>query len=280
MKTIHANNTYQKKHISFFFFMMLLLLIIYGKASAQEQQTTSTLSSHLRIGLGYGLPSGSQMMNSTSSNSSTSSTSKGVYGTLGTGMVLNAAFTHMYSKNIGLDLNLQYLMGKEYKGSNTSTYGGTTYTSNSSIQAHGVMLSPSVIFSAGEKVKPYVQVGFVMGIINVKQEYGSSTYQANYEAKGGLSFGFRGGFGIDVPLSEKISFFSELTFTSMSYYPKKATVVTIADGTTREQNIEFVKEETSSMSGNSSQELKDSFPMGNIALSVGLKFRLNSKNKA
>ncbi|MEK6780125.1 MAG: hypothetical protein AABY93_00365 [Bacteroidota bacterium] len=292
MKTQNANYQYLKKHVVFFIFMMLLLLMLFARASAQEIQITAKPSSYFRFGLGYGLSSGSQMVEANSTQTSTytysdfsssySSTSKyeGVYGSLGSGLVFNTSYMHMYTKNIGLDVNLQYLLGKKYEGTNSNTYNGTTNISKSSIRSRGILFSPALIVIVGEsKVKPYVQVGLVMGKVKVLQEESYASANKNTtEYKGGLSFGFKGGFGIDAPISENTFFFTELVFTGMSYYPKEATTTSEMNGITQpsQPKVEFVREVTTDDNNESAsnKQLRVSVPFGSVALNIGVKILL------
>src|SRR6187551_2008594 len=99
MKTNSPNQLYMKKHITVFIFMMLLILMLFGKASAQEV-VAAEKASYFKIGFGYGFPSGSQMVGSNStytySASSSSAREKGIYGSLGSGLIFNTSYILMY----------------------------------------------------------------------------------------------------------------------------------------------------------------------------------------
>lgn len=263
-------------------------MVIYGKSQAQEAPPASKpSSSYFRFGFGYGFPSGSQLLgvNSTSTSTSTSYTSnqEGVYGSLGSGFTFHSSYLHMYSKNIGLDIGLQYMWGKKYESTNSASGPDGMYTGKSKIYSRGLLFGPSLIMVIGEhKVKPYVQIGITAGSINVHGEDGYPNYKTTTEYYGGISFGFKGGFGIDAPLSENTKFFTECVFTSMSYYPKKGTI-TYSSGAPQ-QKIEFEKEVTYSASysnpnpaSNTQKELRSSMPFGSIALNIGLKLNLKKK---
>lgn len=275
-------------HIAFIIFMIMLMLVIFENAKAQEAQPVSKpSSSYFRFGLGYGFPSGSQLLgvNSTSTSSNTSYTYKqeGIYGSLGSGFSFNSSYLHMYSKNIGLDLNLQYLWGKKYESSESSSGMFGTYSYESKIYSRGFLFGPSLVVMIGEnKVKPYVQVGVTAGSIKTYGEEGDTNYKRSTEYFGGLSFGFKGGFGIDAPISENAKFFTEVVFTSMSYYPKKGTI-TYSNGTPQEK-VEFVKDMSYNISNsnpnpaaNSRKELRSSLPFGSMALNIGFKLQLKKK---
>ena len=287
MKTQNVNNQYMKKHLVFFIFMTLLMLMLFARVSAQEIQNVGKPSSYFRFGFGYGFPSASQMLgvnsNYTSSPASSTSKKEGVYGTLGSGFTFNFSYVHMYSKNIGLDVNLQYLWGKQYESTSTSSYEGiSSVTYDSKVYSRGILFGPSLLAMVGEgKVKPYIQVGIAMGKMKVTSEMSATNINSTSEYKGGLSIGFKGGFGIDVPISENAKFFSEFIFLGMSYYPKEES--TTSSTGPSQPKTEFAREVTSTYSfsnptnSNSTKELRESMPFGSVSINVGLKLLLKKK---
>jgi hypothetical protein len=216
-------------------FSITLLFLASTLLFAQE--------SYFKFSMGYGLPAGTQMLAEkstfTSTYSSSSGTEKGVYGSYGSGLAFNASFGRMFSKNIGLDFNLQYLPGKKYDGSYSYTahnYDGSiaSTSSETSTYARALLFSPALVVAGAEgKVKPYAKIGFVVGTAKIVSEskYASTTTgspstvnQTKGELTGGLSVGVRGGGGLDFGISKKVNFFTEVIFTSMSYYPKNGEV--------------------------------------------------------
>lgn len=287
MKTLQSNSQVYK-HITFIIFMIILMVVIYGKSQAQEAPPVNKpSSSYFRFGIGYGFPSGTQMLDvsstSTSTNTSYTSKQEGVYGSLGSGFTFSSSYLHMYSKNIGLDLGLQYLWGKKYESTNSSSGSYGTFTDKSKINSQGLLFGPSLVMAIGEKkVRPYVQIGITAGSFKVHSEESYPNSKTTTEYYGGITIGFKGGFGIDAPISENANFFSECVFTSMSYYPKKATT-TYSNGSPQ-QNVEFEKELTynssysnSNPAPNTYKELRSSIPFGSLALNIGLKLKLNKK---
>ncbi len=261
------------------------MLVIFENAKAQDAQPVSKpTSSYFRFGVGYGFPSGSQLLgvNSTSTSTNNSYTSKqeGIYGSLGSGFTFNSSYLHMYSKNIGLDLNLQYVWGKKYESVNSSSGQNNTYTEKNNIYSRGLLFGPSLIVMIGEnKVRPYVQVGVTAGSIKVHEEESYANYKSTSEYYGGLSIGFKGGFGIDATISENAKFFTEFVFTSMSYYPKNRTI-NYSNGP--QQKTEYVRDITysypnSNQNTTTSKDLRSSLPFGSIALNIGLKLQLKKK---
>jgi hypothetical protein len=256
--------------------------------------------SYFKFSMGYGLPSGSQLLAekssfTTNSTGSMSGTAKGVYGSYGSGLAFNASFCRMFSSHFGLDLNLLYLPGKKYDGGDSYTYpnyDGTTgrMSSSTSSYARALLFSPTLVVAGGEgKVRPYAKIGFAVGTAKILSEFRSgyssvgsapSVSETKTELTGGLSFGFKGGAGLDFGVSKRVSFFTELMFTSMSYYPKKGEVTeNKINGVSQPATpIVTFKEQTSynSNSNPGTEQLRYSVPLGSLCMNVGLKIRLSS----
>lgn len=257
--------------------------------------------SYFKFSMGYGLPSGSQLLAekssfTTSSTGSMYSTAKGVYGSYGSGLALNASFGRMFSSHFGLDLNLLYLPGKKYDGSDSYTYpnyDGTTgrISSSTSSYARALLFSPTLVVAGGEgNVRPYAKIGFAVGTAKILSESGSRytsvgstpfTSETKTELTGGVSFGFKGGAGLDFGISKRVSFFTELMFTSMSYYPKKGEVTeNKINGVSQPATpIVTFKEQTTYTNNNpnpGTEQLRYSVPLGSLCMNVGLKIKLSS----
>lgn len=250
--------------------------------------------SYFRFGIGYGLPASSQLLGENqsyySSPSSYSSNEKGIYGSLGTGLVFSASYGHTYTKNFGLDFSLQYLAGKKYESNHTSTYvdynGTTTSTHESSIRAQGFLVSPSLVFSIAEgSLRPYTKIGLVIGSMKFGVEdesnYANQTLETKTEFKGGLSLGFRGGAGLDFATSKKANFFIEVMFTSLTYYPHESEVTKFLlngiDQPDQRKKITYEKEVNMTNLSDGNQQLRFAAPFGSIALNVGLKLNIGQR---
>src|SRR5690606_19357864 len=62
-------------------------------------------------------------------------------------------------------------------------------------------------------------------IRSIQESDVSVTEVRNTKYKGGISVGLRGAVGASVVLNRKFSFFSEIMFTGMNYYPKESQIV-------------------------------------------------------
>jgi hypothetical protein len=89
-----------------------------------------------------------------------------------------------------------------------------------------------MIYDRRRRVTPYLFAGPVLSKVNFtrdlkkySEENGSiSTESRSTKYRGGISVGIRGGGGINVPLNKKFTFFSEVIFTGMNYYPKESEI--------------------------------------------------------
>ena len=196
----------------------------------------------------------------------------------------------MFHRHIGLELGCSYLFGRDVESfwnlvplSNSKLTGKSRFSS--------LFLTPSLVISADRKaLNPYVRIGAVLGLApKVESEvYGSFlglTFYEKDELKGSTAAGFSGAFGLSYPLSNKINFFGEVVYTSVSYKPKIRQIV--------ELSVLGQKQDISSIYIFPKQKLEDSAPIvvnsfteetlraysspvNSIALNIGLECRLGS----
>ncbi len=94
---------------------------------------------------------------------------------------------------------------------------------------------------AKEGITPYVKFGAVIGVgSKIKEifdskedvsfdDFGTSETTWNYTAEytGGVSLGVTSSLGIKFPISEKLSFFSELNFIGLNWAPQRSEVTSL-----------------------------------------------------
>lgn len=192
---------------------------------------------YVKLGAGYALPTGSQNLFEVTTISSTTvdnnvvinSTLKSIKGSYGSGTYINASGGYKFSSFIGIDLNLGYQFGEKYSGESTSKISTNESSISQTQYARGFYISPALLFMIGsEDVHPYALVGFTIGTVKLTSQThgitttsnGENTYGIEQETKGELSFGFRGGLGVDYPVNQQFSIYVEGIFSSLSYYPK------------------------------------------------------------
>ncbi len=220
----------------------LVLMAFFGFAQAQT----------LKFSAGYGIPWVSQEIGINSSSihrvaidpksgepvTLVASTSKSIQGSYGAGWIVTGAFGYRLSENIGMELGLNYSLGKEYTTSSTRIdtrfdVVKSSFRETKISKSRAVLFTPTLKFITAEKIfTPYFLIGPVLGKIKFHRESDrsleengstSSVYQ-NTKFTGGISIGIRGGIGANVIVNKKVSLFSEIIFTGMNYYPKESEI--------------------------------------------------------
>ena len=232
----------------------------------------------IKFSAGYGIPWISQQIGTKTSTTSSTTldpatnaevpriiyNSKNVKGSFGSGWNISGAYVYEMSDNISLELGLSYLEGRKYTTQSSYSETALDVLKSSSFESEtskskAFLFTPALRFTPVKKrrrqeVTPYFFAGPVIGKINFSRELkrseetnnNLSTENRTTKFRGGLSLGIRGGFGVNVVMNRRISFFSEITFTGMNYYPKESEITRyIIDGednlSTLTQNVRKTK---------------------------------------
>jgi hypothetical protein len=214
----------------------------------------------------------------------------------GNGFQYGGAVGLLISKNFSLELGVNYLKSNTYEDNYIERHKDYDNFYNQKFHARMLRFSPSVKISIGDKIKPYLKTGLIIGLgskieveetINFMSQSNTSNtgmiYQlSNYELHGGLSFGYLSSIGINVELSKKIGIFSEINIITQSWSPKYLSYTKIFQNgrdvmsyvTTDQKEIEFVdalnNAVPSSNTDDPSQQLKKSIPFSSIGLNLGI----------
>jgi len=257
---------------------------------------------YINVNVGYGLA----FSTSTSwdcynyTGTDNSSTYEQVYLSLGKGFNFGGTFGYMFNEHVGAELGVSYLIGGKTvcEESDNDEWGSDLY--KTTFSAKMLRFIPAIVVAAGtEGVNPYAKFGIVIGTGSVTHEGDyTSTYNDmglktthNYlnvwKYKGGVAMGIQGAVGALFELSDKLSFFAELNTINMSYAPTKGErteakddgVDQLPDMTTRQKEIEFVKEYTYNHDSEPpdsepDQELKQKMPFGSFGINAGLIINL------
>jgi len=227
--------------------MKKLMLTVVGVTMFGFAQAQS-----FKFSVGYGFPWLSQQIGINSSSTYTTTmdpakgseiprvtnTSKSIKGSYGAGLNLTGAFGYKLAENIGLELGITYSTGKEF--TTVSNYTDTrldvlkSFTQESETsKSRAILFTPMLKFVTHKRnFTPYFLIGPVLGKINFHRAMGRTTEDEgfittesrNTKFKGGISVGLRGAVGVSVVLNQKVSLFSEITFTGMNYYPKESEI--------------------------------------------------------
>ncbi len=261
-------------------------------------------ASDFKFTISYGLPAGSSYMGSnTVYNSNGGTSSESVLSSTGAGLNLGVGYSRRFTDRIGVDIDAQYLFGTAVKNTTDNNYSGNGGSHTNDVKSgsmRGVFITPSLVFYAPvKKIELYARAGMVAGYskfyitdnFHVISYPSSSTpifdSETLSEAKGNISFGFRGGLGAIVPLNSKISVTGEINFTAMTFHPTEMEV------TSAKQNgkdilstyLPFQKKTVykntivypSSPDINQPAVSKQSvIPLSSVALQIGVRYRIGA----
>ncbi len=287
----------------------IILIVCCSSAHAQ--------SFYIKFGAGMAFPSAATPMGENSSQTYLKETDPetGFYvpaiiltkdevtGSFNSGITSALTFGYTFPSNMGLEVSVGYVHGRKYKSTSENFDKLDDLIVNSSRStiinySRSAYVSPVFTLTAGDhrKLRPYLLAGIVIatskiysgmdGTSNYDGDPGNVTRKEEYS--GGLSFGLRGGAGIELRLQPNLALFAEGGFTSMTYYPKEKTITQYQSGNedilaTMNVNVRkthYVKQyHTDSRSNENASDrpgkaLRVSFNMNNISAQAGLKFYL------
>jgi hypothetical protein len=224
--------------------LTLIAMTFLGFAQAQS----------FKISAGYGFPWISQQIGTNTSTVSTTTldpatntdlqrttyTSQNVKGSFGAGWNIGGAYVYEFSKNLNLELGLSYVVGKKYDTQSAysevnSGVAENLHVESETSKSRAFLFTPMLKFMVYDRrrpVTPYFFAGPVLSKVNFSrdlkqyvEENGSvSTESRSTKFNGGISLGIRGGAGVNIKMNKKMSFFSEISFTGMNYYPKDSEI--------------------------------------------------------
>ncbi|HYF69636.1 MAG TPA: outer membrane beta-barrel protein, partial [Ohtaekwangia sp.] len=226
-----------------------------------------------------------------------------VKGSYSSGFSASLTIGYPINEIIGVEINGQYSHGKKYKTTSISEdiIDGEVVSfsrGKATSRANVMLISPSLVLTApGNKLRPYVSAGVVFAIAKLEHEHATTSNDLEFEpAKfivhekytGGISIGMRGGVGVNFKLTESLSLFSEISFNSISHYPKEKEITkyevdgqnlleTMDERTKRTFFVKKVINDTRNGPPDNSKPgraQRVSFGMGNLTANIGLKVNL------
>jgi hypothetical protein len=247
------------------------------------------------FGIGYGLPFPATVLgNNSSSNSAGNSFSiENVRGSYGSGLNFGVYVGDMISEQVGFELGINYLMGHKYMFENDDATPPGSDNISDEMFARSLRLTPSLRVGFGTgTIRGYMRGGFAIGVMNTVTDNTTETatspgatdvWVESFVYRGGISFGFSGALGMQIPISDNMSFFAEASDYFVNWSPKEGELTEstlngsdqLGSMTTDQKQYEFVDEVNQSMNTSSSQptqQLKFYFPMSSFGLNIGLHF--------
>lgn len=246
---------------------------------------------YVRGNIGYNLPANTQIIGSDYKDVLNEVTDewetkdKGVYGSYGSGLSFQFGVGASFGGSLGYDVEVGYLVGKQYSSSYYYSYPGVTDNEKTKTSSNSFQISPSLTFTAGTgNVQPYTRMGPVIAFSNLKiEETEFSTYSnqltvEKIEYTGGMNLGFKGVLGVNFNATKNLQFFSEVSYVGLTYAPKQGetTGYTINGQDSMDSlNPEDKKWKfKDSVDYNNADRLREKYTMSSIGIQVGVKFLL------
>jgi len=236
---------------------MLTCLLVASKIEAQL---------YLKAGAGYAASLGGIQIDRDRTETATDNNFKYRYGSFGSGIEVGGTIGYVLAPSVAAELGVWYNLGSKYEATDTrlNPAQNKTVTYTSSL----VGLSPAFVVSGeGSRVKAYARFGVVVGIPKYQVVDARPNATTTDKYSGGILFGFQGGFGLVVPLDNKLSIFGELSLQGGSWSPTKLEETSGATTTT------FTLKDTFS-SSEQFVAAQPSIPYGNIGFRGGVKLDL------
>src|ERR1044071_4093593 len=124
------------------FLLSLIAMALTIAASAQL---------YINIGAGYGFAANKQLLLFETNADSAGGSNKGVYGSLGSGIVPHLALGYQMNDHAALELGYDYLLGMKYTGKyHENNVPSGSFDSNSELFARSNRVSLNVRFGLGE----------------------------------------------------------------------------------------------------------------------------------
>jgi hypothetical protein len=274
---------------------------------------------YIRTGGAYGFATGTSSIGEkltevviwNGSSQTSSASTKSVTGSFGSGISFNLAFGYKFNENLIFELGTQYLLGREYRTfdkyqySSNDPYYPYSYVDNNttSLSSRALLLNPVLVFSAGfGKAAPYGKFGVITGSPKVKGEKygyndgdGIDSVRQEWAYTKGFSLGFTAAIGMNWKLSEKLDFYTEINYVSLTYYPGEynLTKSVWGDGFSvvdqlpnlsqiDKQTIYKKKFDPTTVNTDLTQsrvELRQAFPFSSISVQAGIRFTILKKKE-
>jgi hypothetical protein len=279
--------------VSFFLFS-----VMYGNAQGF----------YINLGGAYNLAAGGQQVidynvneTYTGFSSNTSGTQENVIGSFGKGITYGAAVGYMCTPNVEAEVGFTVLSGASYSTSYSyvdsyDPFNPYSVKLNETTDGKTMRITPSLRLTAGEKIKPYVKAGLVIGISTEIDYTMSGTITGSYTGNGsisetdkytgGTSLGFQGAMGVNFILSSSTSVYLEGNFISQNWAPTQNAWTLSETGNGSESGTTTYVDKVTLPSARSSnfnrslQSNKHFYPFGSAGFGLGFQFAFGAKPPA
>jgi hypothetical protein len=222
----------------------------------------------LQFDIGYGLSAGTQLINTKTSGSNV----EGVYGSFGEGYRFGAAVGYNINQIVALEIGALYLAGKAFES------GSPNIPVEHSGQ--GWLITPGMLLSIKKGATiPYAKFNLVAGFLTVTTEVQQRSPRINetIEENGGIAIGYRGGIGLQFESDNPVSYFIEVSLTSVTYRPSQVEVTALSvNGIDQLNSLQIkkydYKDSYETVSNTTILGVRE--PFSNVCGVVGIRFNL------
>lgn len=215
---------------------------------------------------------------------------------LGKGFDIGGTYGYMFNENLGVELDISYLIGSQYKVTREFESDARTDSIEYALSSNMLRFNPSIVITSGfEKFNPYAKFGMIIGVGRIMYEKKRINMHMTYikeentmKFNGGIALGLSSSIGVMYDLNDKMSLFGEAKMINLSYAPEKGEMTEhivngedrLSELTTREKEIDFVDSYTENYGTNTTpeseprKELKQKFPYGSLSVNVGFMLSL------
>lgn len=255
---------------------------------------------YINVGAGYGFAANRELLLFETNADSAGGSEKGVYGSLGSGIMPHLAIGYQANDHVAVELGYDYLLGKKYTGKyhENNTPSGA-FDSNSELFARSNRVLLNLRFGIGEdQMIWYMRTGLVLGLGNkITYTYnstdvnpgGTTTVNRIEEYTGGLAIGYTGACGFTYMFGDMMGLYVEGFFISQEWAPKHSEYTKydvngqdqLGNLTTNQIETDYV-DEVSNVNGSPNtsapdQSLKWYYPMSSVGIAVGLHIHLGGQ---
>jgi hypothetical protein len=210
---------------------------------------------------------------------------------LGRGFNVNLGAEYMFTKNIGVQLNLKDFFGMPIKQTIHDFYQETDpRTINYRLDPMMLQVIPSLVLDLGlRKIDPYARFGLIIGayplIKNQRTEiHNGDTYEYSGKYTGNIPLGYSAAAGVKVSLKKNFSLFGEFECNGINYTPKTYKMIKysvngvdlLSTLPLKATQIDYVKNYDAlviTSDDTPMKQLRTSFPFSNFEINIGAVYK-------
>jgi opacity protein-like surface antigen len=285
--------------------LILLSFVVFGISTHSSAQSENGFFLSLNTGYNFSSAGVTGFTEKTQQINQNVTTIENLKLSFGKGINFGIAAGYMFNRNIGTEIEVNYLLGGKTSYSNSSLQMSGGSVSNNDLYARMLQFKPSIIIAAGkESINPYAKFGPVIGSGSIYYESNETskfitidglgnpvnvsnqtTTKATYN--GGIALGLHAAVGVSIGLNTSLSLFGELNMVNLSYSPTKGKITeSTLNGVDNLPSLpvsvvetEFVDVETRDNVTPTNQNLptkiaKITVPFGSFGINFGLRYAL------